>query len=188
MSKLNILMDKKGFVGPTFTFSNRLKRLIWKITWFTFARWSPPHLHKWRILILKLFGAKISWKAYIYPNVEIWAPWNLMIDDYGTLARNVICYNIAPIELSVRAVVSQGAHLCTGTHNYEDPAFPLTAKPIYIGSRAWVCADTFVGPGVKVSSGAILSAGSVALRNLDSWSIYGGNPAILLRTRLVIRD
>lgn len=185
---MDLLNNKQGFVGPTFTISNRLKRAVWQFLWLIAARWTPPPLHRWRIFLLRLFGAQVSWKAYIYPNVEIWAPWNLCVEDYGTLARGVVCYNIAPVKIETRAVVSQGAYLCTGTHDYRDSAFPLIAKPINIGVRAWVCANAFVGPGVTISEGAILAAAGVAFRNLEAWTIYVGNPATPQRSRPIIVD
>lgn len=188
MNKLDLILNKRGFTGPTFSLANRLKRTGWKIVWLIAARWTPPPAHRWRIALLRMFGAQVSWKAYIYPNVEIWAPWNLTIEDYGTLARSVVCYNIAPVSIGMRAVVSQGVHLCTGTHDYLDPAFPLTARPISVGRRAWVCADAFVGPGVSISDGVILAAAAVAYRNLEPWAIYTGNPAIFLRSRPEIND
>lgn len=184
----NIIDKKTGYKGPTFTFPNRLARFIWQLVWLFGARWTPPALHRWRIFLLNAFGAQVSWRAYVYSSATIWAPWNLSIDKYGTLARDVVCYNIAPIAIGARAVVSQGAHLCTGSHDFLDPAFPLTAKPIFIGRRAWVCADAFVGPGVTLGDGAILAAAGMAHCDLLPWSIYGGNPAKFLRSRPEIND
>lgn len=188
MGEYDLIGMKAGFTGPTFSLGNRIRRALWGIAWLIGARWTPPPAHRLRVALLRLFGAKVSWKAYVYPSVQIWAPWNLTMDDYGTLARGVICYNIAPISIGARAVVSQGAHLCTGSHDYLDPAFPLTARPITIGRRAWICADSFVGPGVTVGAGAILAAAAMAHRDLDPWSIYTGNPATFLRTRPEIND
>jgi putative colanic acid biosynthesis acetyltransferase WcaF len=188
MNKNELIKNKAAFVGPTFTLRNQLERLLWTVTWFLLIRFSPPQAHKYRILILKLFGANVSWNAYIYPNVSIWAPWNLHMDDYATLGRNVICYNISPISIGRMAVVSQNVHLCTGTHDYRDPAFPLYARPIAIGRRAWICADSFVGPGVTVHDGAILGAVGVAKQDLDAWTIYAGNPARPLKSRVAIKD
>jgi len=85
-------------------------------------------------------------------------------------------------------VVSQGAYLCTGSHDYRDPEFPLIAKPITVGRRAWVCADAFVGPGVAVGDGAILAARGAAFDNLAPWTISRGNPAVVLHQRPVIDD
>ena len=185
---LDLLPRKKGFVGPTFSLSNRLKRVAWKVTWLLAARWTPPPFRRWRILILRLFGAQVSWQAFVYSNVEIWAPWNLTIEDYGSLGRGVNCYNIAPVCIGKRAVVSQGVYLCTGSHDYREPDYPLIAKPITVGRRAWVCADAFVGPGVAVGDGAILAARGVAFDNLAPWTISKGNPAIVLRSRSVLED
>jgi putative colanic acid biosynthesis acetyltransferase WcaF len=188
MSKFELLQKAVGFVGPTFSLGNRIKRAIWKMAWLCCASWTPPFAHRVRIALLRAFGAQVSWKAFVYSSVEIWAPWNLMIDDYGTLGRNVICYNIAPITLGKRAVVSQGAHLCSGSHDFLDPDFPLIARPICIGIRAWVCADAFVGPGISIGDGAILAAAGMAHQDLLPWSIYSGNPAKFLRSRPVIYD
>jgi len=184
--QLDVIAHKKGFSGPTFTLKNRVKRVVWKLAWLLTARWTPPPFHRWRVLVLRLFGAKVSWRAAVYPSVEVWAPWNLTIDDYGSLGPGVRCYNIAPIKLCERAIVSQGGYLCTGTHDFRDPEFPLTAEPITIGPRAWICADAFVGPGVVVGEGAILAARGVAFDHLQAWSIYKGNPAMLARQRPMI--
>lgn len=184
--QLDVIAHKKGFSGPTFTLKNRVKRVVWKLAWLLTARWTPPPFHRWRVLVLRLFGAKVSWRAAVYPSVEVWAPWNLTIDDYGSLGPGVRCYNIAPIKLCERAIVSQGGYLCTGTHDFRDPEFPLTAEPITIGQRAWICADAFVGPGVVVGEGAILAARGVAFDHLQAWSIYKGNPAMLARQRPMI--
>ena len=188
MDDLGLLPEKEGFVGPTFGLHNRLLRLVWKAVWLVLARWTPAFAHRWRILLLRLFGARVSWRAYVYPDVVIWAPWQLAMADYATLGPAVICYNIAPVALGARAVVSQYAYLCTGTHDYLDPAFPLLAKSIAIGRRAWVCAGAFVGPGVTVGDGAVLDAKGVAHRDLPPWSVHAGNPAVRLRDRPEIGD
>ena len=187
-AELDLLSQKKGFVGPTFSLSNRLKRAVWKLTWLLTARWTPPPFCRWRIFVLRLFGAKVSWRAFVYSSVEIWAPWHLTMDDYGSLGPGVNCYNIAPVRIGKRAVVSQGVYLCTGTHDYRDPEFPLFAKPITVGRRAWVCAGAFVGPGVSVGEGAILAAMGVAFDNLTPWTIYKGNPAHSVSSRQAIEE
>ncbi len=187
-SDFDLIENKEGFVGPTFNLSNRISRLIWQSVWLLAARWTPVSLHRWRIFLLRLFGASISYRAYVYPSVNIWAPWNLKMDDYATLAAGVNCYNIAKVNMKKRAIVSQFAYLCTGTHDYRDRAFPLFAKPIEIGERAWICTSAFVGPGVTVGDGVVLAAASVAFKNLESWHVYVGNPAVVQSARPMIVD
>ncbi|MDF0490942.1 hypothetical protein PX554_22715 [Sphingomonas sp. H39-1-10] len=90
---------------------------------------------------------------------------------------------MAPISIGAYAVISQGAHLCSGTHDVDSPHFQLRARPITIGRRAWIAAEAFVGPGVVVGEGAVLGARGCAMRSLEPWIIYSGNPATPLRAR-----
>jgi len=182
---LDLIERKRGFVGPTFTLRNRARRALWSAAWLLLARWTPAPLHPWRVFILRCFGADIVRPAYVYADVEIWAPWNLRMDRYGALGPGVRCYNMAPISVGSRAVVSQHAHLCAASHDYRDPDFRLTAHPIEVGDRAWICAGATVGPGVVVGEGAILALGAVTTRNLDPWTIYAGNPAVRVKARPV---
>lgn len=169
--------------GPSFGLRHRLFRAIWNTTWFALAAWTPAPLHRWRILLLRIFGANIAWTAHVYSSVRIWYPPNLSMERFSCLGPRVTCYAMAPIRIGPFTVVSQGAHLCAGTHDIHDPAFQITARPISIGSDVWLAAECFVGPGVTIGDGAILAARAVAFHDLAARSIYLGNPATMVRKR-----
>lgn len=164
--------------GASFTLRNRLYRLIWILIWKSFASWTPPAFRRWRIALLRFFGAEIHWTAQIYSSCEIWYPPNLLMEEFSCLGPRVRCYNIAPIRIGSRSIVSQGAFLCTGSHNYRDENFQLIASSINIGSHVWIAAEAFVGPGIKVGDRAVLGARGVAFRDLNAGKIYIGNPAV----------
>ena len=92
-------------------------------------------------------------------------------------------YCLGKITIGERVSISQYAHLCAGTHDFNDKDMPLLRPPITIEDDVWLAADSFVGPNVTVGEGAILGARAVAMRDLDPWTIYSGNPAIINRTR-----
>ena len=163
--------------GPSFSLGNRLFRFAWAAVWFVFASWTPPFFHAWRRFLLRVFGAKIASTANIYGSVRIWYPPNLEMAPYSCLGPHVNCYCMAKVSMGPYALVSQGAHLCAGTHDIEDPNFQLFAKPIEIGARAWIAAEAFVGPGVVVGEGAVLGARAVTFSDLAPWMVYVGNPA-----------
>jgi putative colanic acid biosynthesis acetyltransferase WcaF len=171
--------------GPSFSRGNRLYRLTWTIAWLLLARWTPPPLRAWRRFLLRLFGARVSPTANIYASARIWSPANLMIGDHAAIGPRATIYCMAPITIARFAVVSQGAHLCAGTHDIEDPMFQLRARPIAIGARSWIAAEAFVGPGVAVGEGAVLGARGCAMRDLEPWTVYRGNPAEVVRRRRV---
>jgi putative colanic acid biosynthesis acetyltransferase WcaF len=168
--------ETSAFTDPSFSLRNRIARCIWNIVEVMFFRLSPRPFHAWRKLLLRLFGAKIGRGCHIYSGARIWAPWNLECAEEAAIADRVIVYNQAKITLAYRAVVSQGSHLCTGTHDYESPGFELLAYPIVIGAQAWVCADCFIGPGVTIGEGAVIGARSVVLKDMPAWMVCGGHP------------
>lgn len=171
--------------GPSFSLKNRLYRLAFMITWALLARWTPPPLRAWRNWVLRIFGADIASSARIYGTARIWSPANLVVDEYAVIGPNTTIYSLATIHVAPYAIVSQGAHLCAGTHDVSDPNFQLQARPIRIGERAWIAAEAFVGPGVDVGDGAVLGARGCAMRDLDAWTIYTGNPATIRRERRI---
>jgi len=160
----------------------QLGRVLWVVVWPLF-RLSPRPLWgwAWRRLLLRLFGANVGRDAHVCPGVRIHIPWNLSFGAECTVGDNVILYALGPITIGERATVSQGAHLCAGTHDVDDPARPLLKLPIHIGDDAWVCADAFVGPGVTVERGAVVGARAVVVKDVSEGCVVVGNPMRIVR-------
>ena len=180
-----ILKNSDPYTKPSFTLRNRLRRLSWGIVYVLFFRPSPRVLHAWRAFLLRCFGAKLGKQCHVYPKARIWAPWNLDLDDYVGIADDVICYSMAKIRLGKHVIVSQGTHLCTGTHDYEDINFQLYAIPITIEAKAWLCAECFIGPGVTIGEGSVIGARSVVMKSMPAWMVCAGHPCKPLKPRLV---
>lgn len=54
---------------------------------------------------------------------------------------------------------------------------------IEIGNDVWIGRDVTIMPGVKIGDGAIIAAKSVVTKNVDPYSVVGGNPSRLIRER-----
>jgi putative colanic acid biosynthesis acetyltransferase WcaF len=177
--------SKFGSTGRarSFAWSHILFRLVWNLAWLLLCAWTPPQLHRWRRLVLNLFGAKISPGARVYGSARIWYPPNLEMGNGAVLGPHVVCYTMDRILLGEHCTVSQYCHVVTGTHETESETFQLYTKPVSIGSHAWLASGAFVGPGVEVGEGAVLGARGVTFRNLEPWTIYAGNPAKRIRAR-----
>lgn len=172
-----------AYSGPSFSLANRVARVLWGIVWLLFFRSSPRPFHGWRSFLLRVFGARLGRGCHVYPGAVIWAPWNLICGDQVGVADGAILYNQAPIIIGHRAVISQGTHLCTGSHDYEKVGFPLYAKSIRIGKGAWVAAECFVHPGIRIGEGTIVGARSVVTRDLPAWTICAGHPCTPRKSR-----
>jgi putative colanic acid biosynthesis acetyltransferase WcaF len=177
------LDNADAYTRPAFSLGNRVVRQIWNIVWLLLYRPSPRPMHAWRANLLRAFGATLGPDCHFYPDVKIWAPWNLICEDHVAAGDGVEIYNPSPIHLDSHVILSQGSYLCGATHDADDPAFPLLSYRMHIKRYAWICARASVSPGVTVGEGAVLGLASVAVRDLADWTIYGGNPAAALRER-----
>lgn len=177
--------NEDTFSGPSFSLKNRLGRLVWNISCMLFFRYTPNPLHGWRCFLLRLFGAKVGKGVHVYPKVKIWAPWNLQLDDECGIANNAILYCQGKISIGKRSVISQGAHLVAGSHDYTKPGFPLFTKPIKIGDHVWIAAEAFIHPGIVIGEGSVIGARSVVTKNMPSWMVCAGFPCDPLKERIL---
>ena len=176
-------LTRDGGPGPSFSISHRLYRALWQLTWTCLATWNPPFFSPWRIWLLKLFGARIHPGAAIAATTRVWFPRNLELGAGASIGPEVDCYNMAPIKIGARTVISQRAFLCGGTHDIGDEHFQLRVRPITIGENVWVASEAFVGPGVTIGNGCVLGARGCAFSDLEPWTVYRGNPAMPIKAR-----
>lgn len=174
--------------GPSFSLQNRIARMVWNVVYMLVFKYSPRPFHGWRRLVLRTFGAKVGKGVHIYPNAKIWAPWNIEVKDQAGIGDHSNLYSQGKIVIGKRAVISQGAHLCAGTHDYQSPGFELYTKPIVVGDFAWVAAEVFVHPGVSLGEGCVIGARSVVLKDMPEWTICTGFPCVAIKVRIPAED
>ena len=162
-------------------------RMLWELAHPLFA-WSPRQIWGWRRGLLRIFGASIGHNVHIYPSVRIAVPWNISIGDNSAIGDHAILYSLGSIAVGCNTTVSQYAHLCAGTHDYERRDLPLVKSRISIGDAVWICADAFIGPGVTVSNFAIVGACAVVVKDVARSTIVAGNPAKVVRERPSFRE
>lgn len=165
---------------------HQLVRLVWGLVWGVFARPLPRSMGSgWKRFLLRLFGAKIHPTAVVYSSAKVYYPANLEMEAYSCLASDVDCYNVALIHLGANTTVSQGAYLCTASHDITNPLNPLITAPIVLEDQAWVGAKAFIGMGVHIGQGAVVGATASVYKNVEPWTVVGGNPAKFLKKRII---
>lgn len=163
--------------------ASRFRECLWVLVRTIFFLSPFPWPSAFRVFWLRRFGARVGRGVVVRSRVNIWFPWRLELGDHVWLGEEVFILNLAPVVIESNVCVSQRAFLCTGNHDYTSPTFDLITKPIRVEQGSWIGATSFVGPGVTVGGHAVLSAGSVATKNLEPAGIYQGNPAVRLRER-----
>ena len=167
------------------TFSEKVVRALWMILGRPVFRTSFHNWYKFRVRLLRLFGAKIGQQVAIRPSVNVEIPWNLEIDDNAIIGDYAILYSLGKIRIGRRSIISQYTHLCAGTHDYTDQRFRLIRDPITIGDDVWIGADAFIGPRVHIGPLTVVGARTSVYKNLAAGQVYIGNPARSLKERIL---
>ena len=99
------------------------------------------------------------------------------MDHRACLGEKTNAYSLGKIDIHKGATIAQEAYLCTGTHDFSDPALQLIVKKITIEAHAFIGARAMILPGVKVGKNAVVGAMSVVTKDVHAEQIVAGNPA-----------
>lgn len=56
-------------------------------------------------------------------------------------------------------------------------------KPVVIGNDVWIGANVIILPGITIGDGAVIAAGAIVTKDVDAYTIVGGNPATEIKKR-----
>ncbi len=181
MNKVQLSQYNNDYYQPGST----AKKILWYFTNIFFFKTMLPFPSSFKVMLLKLFGAKVGQGVVIKPNVNIKYPWFLEIGDDCWIGEGVWIDNLATVKLGSNVVLSQGAYLLTGSHDYKKEAFDLILDEIILEEGVWIGAKATVCPGVNCRSHSVLAVGSTATKDLEAYTIYQGNPATKKRGRVI---
>jgi len=176
-------VDLSIYSNASYFAGSKVKVALWYIINACVFMSAIPFPSGLKELLLSSFGAKVGKGVVIKPRVNIKYPWLLRIGNHCWIGEGVWIDNLALVEIGDNSCLSQGVYLLTGSHDYKKSTFDLITKPIVLESGVWIGAKSIVCPGVVCESHSVLAAGSVATTNLESFSIYQGNPAQFKRKR-----
>jgi putative colanic acid biosynthesis acetyltransferase WcaF len=180
---MNLKVDLSTY-ERTSSRKKQIVRLLWNIVWALFARPIPRSLFSsWKRFLLHCFGAKLHNTAIVYSSVKIYMPCNLEMQEYSCLAPYVDCYNPSKITIGAHSTISQGTYLCTASHDITNSRHPLITSSIIIEDQAWIAANAFIGMGVTIGQGAVVGARACVFKNVEPWTVVGGNPAKFIKKR-----
>lgn len=165
--------------------AGKLRQLLWYFINLLFFINPLNPSSRLKCVLLRLFGARLGKSIMIKPGVNIKYPWHLIVGNNAWIGENVWIDNLTTVTIGNNVCISQGAMLLTGNHNYKRPTFDLVIDGIVLEEGVWLGAKTVVCPGVTAYSHSILTVSSVATKNMEPFSIYSGNPAVLLRKRII---
>ncbi len=162
-----------------------IKRTLWYFTNSLFFINSLNPVSSIKVMLLRMFGAKIGKGVVIKPGVNIKYPWKLTIGDYTWIGERVWIDCLDTVTIGPNCCLSQGVLLLIGNHNYKKTTFDLMVAPITLEDGVWIGAGSIVTGGVTCGSHSVLAVQSVASSDMDAYSIYRGNPAVKVKERVI---
>lgn len=164
---------------------DKLYRLFWRIiSLILFKPFSLPFFNEWRVLILKLFGAKIGKGSIVYSSVYIPSPRNLIIGKETAIGPGVKLH-IGRTIIGNKVTISQRTYLCSATHETNSINTPFVSGLIIVEDFVWIAAESFIMSNITIHKGAVIGARSAVFKNVEEWSIVGGNPAKFIKKRII---
>lgn len=171
---------------------NKIKKLAGYILYHWFAGWLPhyqlglkwPISKKLRGFATKLYADNCGADVDVGRKVKLSAQLRLgdrsSIGDYSHLQGEVI--------IGDDVMMAPNCALIADNHQHSDVTRPMNtqgtvSKRIVIGNDVWLGYGVIILPGVTVGDGAICAAGAVVTKDVEPYSIVGGNPAKLIKKR-----
>ncbi len=159
----------------------RLKEAAWVAVKAVVFQTAWPLPSALRVALLRVFGARVGAHVIVRSRVNITFPWRLVLGDHVWIGEETLILSLAPVTIESNVCVSQRAFLCTGSHDYRSEAFDLQTAPITLRQGCWIGAQAFIGPGVEVGGGSVVSAGSVVMDSIAPRKLVRGNPAAVVK-------
>ncbi len=126
----------------------------------------------------------------IYPNVHITFSHNITSGQDVSMNVGVYIDAQGGIALGNGIMIGPQCSLITSGHGHKQTDVfmckqPLEYGPIVIEDDVWIGAGATILPGVRIGRGSIVAAGAVVVSDIPPFSVCGGIPAKVLRSRKV---
>lgn len=110
------------------------------------------------------------------------------LGDYSGIGVNAKIYGTCIIGNYV--MMGEDVTIITRNHRYDMLDTPMMyqgfeeERPVIIGDDVWIGDRVTILPGVQIGRGSIIAAGAVVTHDVPEYSIVGGVPAKIIKSRL----
>lgn len=161
--------------------------VLWIVAKCTIVQSTVPYPSAVRRVILRMFGAKIGKGVVFRPRLNVHFPWKLEIGDHCWIGDGCQILSLERIVLETQVALGHEVYLAAGNHDIRSATMESKNRPITIRSGSWIASRAFIGPGVEIGEDVVVGAGAVIVRDVEPGVIIAGNPAKVVRERLIDR-
>lgn len=156
--------------------------------WFSILLVLPNEFSKFRVRYYNRKGCIIHKKASISPNVRIRGKFEM--GEGSSIAQNCsISGDNVGVFIGKNVMIAPNVVIVAVNHGFESIKIPMvfqknSTASVFIEDDVWVAANCTIGKGVRIGKGAIISANSFVNRDVPAYSIVGGVPAKIIKSRI----
>jgi acetyltransferase-like isoleucine patch superfamily enzyme len=130
--------------------------------------------------LTRFIGARIGGNSQLSEHFYIYDGRNFRMGAKCTPGAFCRIWDFFPITIGDKLLASHGLTLISGTHLLNETRTERPG-PISIGHNVWIGINvTIVGPAT-IGDGVVIGANSLVMGTLDSYAVYAGSPAKLIR-------
>ncbi|PZP43133.1 MAG: acyltransferase [Pseudopedobacter saltans] len=146
---------------------------------FTYGLFPPI----FRRYYLRVYGMKLGKSSTIHRKAVFFHIGNLEIGKNSIV--NFGCYldNRRGIFIGNNVGIAHNTKIYTLGHDLNDPEFKTKGAAVRIEDNAFIFSNCLIMPGVTIKEGAVVLAGSVVTKDVEAYTIVGGNPVKKIRDR-----
>jgi len=111
------------------------------------------------------------------------------MNEGSSIAQNcTISGEHAGISIGKNVMIAPNVVIVAFSHGYKDIDNPMTKQqndeaPVSIEDNVWIASNCTIGKGVRIGTGSIIAANSFVNKDIPAFSIAGGVPAKVIKSR-----
>lgn len=163
-----------------------IKRLLLQINFFLLELLNitynclPNPIRK---LFLRCFGFRIGKGSCIHRKCKFFHIGNLRVGEKSNINFGCFLDTRRGIIIGNNVGIAHNTKIYTLGHNINSPYLESKGAPVIIEDNVFIFSNSLIMPGVTIHEGAIVLAGSVVTKDVDAYTIVGGNPAKYIKNR-----
>lgn len=163
-------------------------KLILSSLWLSFLLVLPDEFTKFRVRYYNRRGTKIHKDTCISPNVRITGRFEM--GKGSSMAQNcTVSGESVGVFIGKDVMVAPNVVMVAFNHGFENIDLSMvnqtqTEAAIYIENNVWIAANCTIGKGVRIGEGSIIAANSFVNKSIPPFSIAGGVPAKIIKSRI----
>ena len=141
------------------------------------ARWKQHFKYVRAVRIARKRGATIGQGVIMPLSLARRANSFLTIGDHVSIQTDKFALR-APLKIGSHVIIGNNTTILTSSHDIDSPDWIRKPYGLEIEDYVWLPTNVMILPSCrKIGYGAVVSSGSVVVKNVEPMSVVGGNPA-----------